>query len=220
MAQNISHSNQVMKKILKELVTNEEKQDVHLAILWNLDQIISLNNEIRNTFRLSELILTLLNQGILNPELIQLKSLKAIINEGLKLFPTLRFPLEVNRYQLEHIVKVLKVQRIGRLKYVMSIPLMEVQKYEVFTLISHPIKISSSELAIPKIKDTILKYEDQSYITTSSSNMFSISETQHVLLEVEPIYRQSMLTCEWAAFNGDIPDMMKICEKSNSNFLV
>ena len=212
LANNISRSNQIMKTILEKLVENDENRDIHHAILWNLDQLVVLNAEIKNTFRLGELTLTLLDQGILNPELIQLNSLKTIVSEGLQLFPAFTFPVKITRYQLDHVVKLLKVQRLGKMKFIMIVPLTDVSRYETFTLISHPIKIGKYSLALPKTKNIILKNQAQTYIITTKEKLYSISNSQHILLEVEPIYKQSLMTCEWAAFKKSITDMIKLCD--------
>ena len=101
------------------MIEQNKKTDLHYAIQWNLDQLLSLNAEILNSFKLAELTLTLLDKGILNADLIELDSFKLIVEEGLKLFPELRFPLEINRTNLRHIVRILKVQRVGKKKFVM-----------------------------------------------------------------------------------------------------
>ena len=211
LSKNISQTNDVMKQILDKLVQHDSNQDIHYALLWNLDQLVSLNIEIANTFRLGELTITLLDRGILNPELIQLSSLKAIIDEGLKLFPTLTFPLEVSRYQLDHVTKLLKVQRLGRHQYIIIIPLTSVRKYKIFKLIAHPLQIDKESLVLPKIQNLILTDKNDTYIVTSQENVYSISASQHILLEIEAIYRQTLLTCEWAVFKERTADIIRLC---------
>ena len=211
LTKNISRSNEIIKSILDKMAENSKNSDIHYAIQWNLDQLVAVNLEIQNTFRLGELTLTLLDSGILNPDLINLNSLKAIIREGLELFPHLSFPVDISRFHLHYIVKILKVQRVGRMQFVMIIPLTGTQNYEVFTIIPHPIKISEHDLAIPKIKHTILKDKDDTYIITNRDRVQSISSSRHILLEVEPIFRQNFVTCEWAVFNGDTREILKKC---------
>ena len=211
LTKNISSSNEIIKSILDKMVEQNKNTDLHYAIQWNLDQLVALNTEIQNTFRLSELTLTLLDQGILNPDLIELDSLNTIITEGLKLFPSLSFPLPISRFQLHHIVKLLKVQRVGRVQFLLIIPLTQPQDYEIFTMVPHPIKISDTTLAVPKVEEIILKTED-TYLTTGKHNIQSISTTKHVLLEVEPIFRQSFTTCAWAVFMKQTADIIKHCD--------
>ena len=211
LAQNVTRSHLIMKDILDKLVENNINAHVHYAILWNLDQLVLLNKEIKMKFRLGELTLTLLEEGILNPELLELNSLQAIVSEGLKLFPELTFPLEITRYQLEHIVKLIRIEKIGRMKYVMMIPLTKTQRYDTYTLIPHPIKISDNALALPQLQNTLLINKEETYVITKKENIYSISDTKHILLETHPIYRQTMVSCEWAAFKKRIHDMIRLC---------
>ena len=210
LSKNISSSNEIIKSILDKMVENNKNNDLHYAIQWNLDQLVALNTEIQNTFRLGELTLTLLDHGILNPALVELDSLDAIVKEGLKLFPSLSFPLPISRFQLHHIVKLLKVQRVGRVQFLLIIPLTQPQVYEIFTIVPHPIKISDTTLALPKMKEIILK-TNNTYLTTEKHNIQSISTTKHILLEVEPIFKQSFTTCAWAAFMKQTPNIIKHC---------
>ena len=226
LAKNISKSNEVMKNILEKLIKNNENQDVHYGVLWNFDQIIALNIEIATTFRLGELTLTLLNKGILNPELIEINSLQTIVNEGLKLFPNLMFPLKIHRYTLVHVIKILRIERVGRHKYLMLIPLTTKKDYKVYKLIAHPIRLGKQSLAVPKVRDLILTNdEDKTYITTNHNNIYSITNELHILLGNEPIYRQTLQTCEWATYNEDLRNTLLLCDfekagKVNDTYVV
>ena len=123
-------------------------------------------------------IVTLLKKGIINAELIDLKSFKKIITKGRKSFPKLEFPLDITRYQLKHIIKILKIQKIGHLKFMMIIPLTRNQEYEVFSLIPHPGKLGPTDLVLPEVRDVILINRD-TYIITNNINVYSISLTKH-----------------------------------------
>ena len=116
---------------------------------------------------------------MINAELIDLKSFKKIITEGRKSFPKLEFPLDITRYQLKHIIKILKVQRIGHLKFMMIIPLTHNQEYEVFSSILHPVKLGPTDLVLPEVRDVISINRD-TYIITNNINVYSISLTKHL----------------------------------------
>ena len=212
LAKNISRSQELVKKILEKIVETNKQQDVHLALLWNYDQIITLNNELTHTFEMAEMTLTLLDNHILNPELIQLDSLKAIIEEGLKLFPNLVFPLTINRYWLHTIAQIIRVEKLGGMKYVMIIPLTHDQRYDIFTLVPHPIKIDNKTLALPRVQSILLKDQDETYMRTEKDNIYSITNSKHIMLDTSPIYRQSMMTCEWAVFQKKTEDILRLCD--------
>ena len=104
------------------MIEGNELSDLHLAIEWNFDRLLAHMTDIKVHFRASEVSLTLLDEGIINPELIDINSFKKIILEGQGAFPTLDFPIEINLINLPRIVKTLKVQKIGHMNYIMVIP--------------------------------------------------------------------------------------------------
>ena len=210
LAKNVSNSVNVIKNILDKLLEAQETADLHYAILWNLDQLVSSITNIMNSFKFGELAITLLNKGILNAELIELQSFERIIVEGRKSFPQLDFPLSIGRYELPHIVKILKVQRIAHLKFLMVIPLTSKQEYEVFSIIPHPVKLGPNALVLPDLRNIIL-VDNNTYIITDNINVYSISLQHHLLLEVEPIYNKMKSTCEWEAFKLNNTAMIELC---------
>ena len=195
---------------MDKLLEAQETADLHYAILWNLDQLVSSITNIMNSFKFGELAITLLNKGILNAELIELQSFERIIVEGRKSFPQLDFPLSIGRYELPHIVKILKVQRIAHLKFLMVIPLTSKQEYEVFSIIPHPVKLGPNALVLPDLRNIIL-VDNNTYIITDNINVYSISLQHHLLLEVEPIYNKMKSTCEWEAFKLNNTAMIELC---------
>ena len=64
LVKNISVHQNTMKEILDKLIANQENSDIHRAIQWNLEKIIGTLKDIKTTFKLSELTLTLLEKGI------------------------------------------------------------------------------------------------------------------------------------------------------------
>lgn len=210
LAKNVSNSFDTVKKVLDKLVEQNELADIHSAIQWNLDQLLASITDNRNAFTSSEVTITLLEKGILNPDLIDLASLENIVSEGRKSFPTLDFPIEISRFQLESIVQILKVQKISLHKFLMVIPITHKRTYDVFTLVAHPIRLDATSLVVPELRNVLLKSND-SYIITDKSNMYSLLTTNHLLLEIEPIYNEQKATCEWEAFKKNTTAMLKIC---------
>ena len=74
LAKNVSNAVSIVKEILDKVVEAQKMADIHYAIGWNLDQLMDSIIDIKNTFKFGELTVTLLEKGILNSELIDLKS--------------------------------------------------------------------------------------------------------------------------------------------------
>jgi len=210
LAKNVSNSISVIKNVLDKLVEAHQTSDIYAAIQWNMDQLASSIQNVRETFKYGELTVTMLNEGILNAELIDLKSFQSIIIEGLKAFPDMNFPLKVTRYQLKTIVKIIKIQTIGHLKYLMIIPLTRKLNFKIDTLIPHPIRLGSTDLVLPEIKDIMLR-NNITYITTVKSNVYSLSTTNHLVLDQEPIFNINKMSCELAAVLKNTSLMLQRC---------
>ena len=225
LTKNVSDAHKKIKTVLDKLVEANDRRDIYDTISWNLEQLIDSVINIKTTFRLSEVINTLLENGLLNPELIDLRSLEKIVSEGLKFFPHLQFPLEVHRYKLSHIVKIIKIHRVAHLKFLMLIPLANKARYEVFTMIPHPISISKSALALPEIKEVLFKNGEETYLLTNKDNVYTFAGENHLLLNVQPINSQFRETCEWSVFKRNINSMLKLCNfkkvgQLNDTFIV
>ena len=217
LAKNVSTSFALVRTILDQLVETQNLKEIHFTILWNLDQLIASSKDIKNTFRSGEFTVTLLEQGTLVPDLIELDSVKRILNEGHKSFPTLHFPLEPTRQNVEHMVKILKVERVAHLKFIMHIPLTYRNNYKIYGMVAHPIQLSPTSLVLPRIRN-IFVMNHESYLVTDKSNVYSILTTKHLLLQPEPVIQQSKMTCEYASFQKNVSAMLNLCnyEKAGS----
>ena len=211
LAKNVSKTHETIKKILDKMIETREKSNIHYALLWNFDQLITNAINAKTTFQLGELSLTLLNHGVINADLLDLNSFKKIIAEGLKLFPHSEFPVEINRYNLNAIVSLLNVQKVSRLQYLMVIPLVHKRRYKIYSIIPHPVQLSQNHLVIPEVKSILLKSNNDTYVITNPNNVHSLPANRHILLNVEPIYKQSKLTCEWSTYMRNISLMVKYC---------
>ncbi len=211
LAENVATSQQNIKKIIEQLVKNQDFDDLHHALIWNFDQIAANIHAIESKFKFAEIVTTLLEQGIIRPELIHLPSLKKIIEEGLKSFPDLEFPLEVDRYQLLDIIKLIQIKKVGHLHYLMIIPLTFKTTYDLIKIIPHPIKLSDTALGLPELKDILLINGNETYISTYESNLFEVSGNISVLLKTEQINQQGKPSCEWEAYNQRNDNMTQLC---------
>jgi hypothetical protein len=75
------------------MVNLNEKREIYQAMMWNLEQLAENAINIHLSFRLGEITITMLESGIINPDLIDITTFKKIISEGLNVFTELEFPL-------------------------------------------------------------------------------------------------------------------------------
>ena len=68
LAKKVTDSFNAVKDVLDQLVTNQELRDIHFALLWNFELLVTAVTNIQNNFRFAELTVTLLDKQILNPE--------------------------------------------------------------------------------------------------------------------------------------------------------
>ena len=210
LSENVTKAISDIKTILDKFVNIKNKEDLHDAILWNVDQLCESTTNTHVLFKLAEIIITLLDTNVLNHDLLQAENLKLIINEGLSRFPSLVFPLEITRYTLVSIIKLIQIQRVGRHKYLMLLPLMRSTEYQAYTLIPHPLSLDQQLLVMPKIKN-ILLHSEQNYTLTTPDKLQTFAQNIHIMTELTPLYTQNKTTCELGGFNGNVTIMLKFC---------
>ena len=159
LANNVSSQISTIKTILDKIVKSQEMQDTHCAILWNLEQIVQSTTIVKNGFTSWEVTVTLLENDILNPELVNLNSLNKTVIEGLLSFSNLEFPVEINRYNTPQIIKLFKIQKISHLKFLVIIPLTHKTIYKAYNLIPRPLKIDHTSLVMREMKEVLLNGE-------------------------------------------------------------
>ena len=211
LAENVAKSQLNIKKIIEQLTKTQDYDDLHHAIIFNFDQISASIHAVESKFKFAEIITTLLERGIIRPELIHLPSLKKIVEEGLKSFPDLEFPLEINRHHLLDITKLLQIRKVGHLHYLMVIPLTFKTSYKLIKIVPHPIKINDYTLGLPELKEILLIDGNKTYISTREGNLFKVSGNYSVLINSEPINQQGKPSCEWEAYKQNSNNMTKLC---------
>lgn len=209
LAKNVSNAISDVKLILDKMVTVRYQRNVYAGILWNLDQISETLINIRLSFRISEMVITMLESGIINPDLIKVETFQKIIEEGLKTFPQLEFPIDINRHYMQDILKLVEVKKAGHNKFLMITPLFSKTKYNIYNMVPHPISIRTETL-IPETTEIIL-VDELNYIITEPKNIHSINNETHVLNSMEPIWKGNKTSCDWVSFNQNLTEMLKLC---------
>ena len=210
LAKNVTKAITDVKIILEKIITMRSKQDAFQGMLWNLDQLVNNAENIKLSFRLGEITLTMLEAGFINPDLIQVKTFNKIVSEGLKAFPNLQFPLKISKTNMPYILKLTEIKKIGHNTFVMITPLVNKQRFQIYNLIPHPVSVKSRTLVLPEIKNTILVDKD-SYIVTDSENIISINNDTHIVDNTEPIWNATKNSCEWEGFKQNASGMVTNC---------
>ena len=181
LAKNVFTQINTIKITLDKIVESQEMQDIHYAILWNLEQIVQSTNIVKNEFRSGVVTVILLEKDILNPELVNLDSLNKTVTEGLQSFPNLEFPVKINRYNMPQIIKLLKIQRISHLKFLVIIPLTHKMTYKAYSLVPHLVKIDQTSLVVPEMKELLLKGEGNYILAEKIKHLFTYEKSAYFI---------------------------------------
>ena len=91
-----------IKLILDKMDRVQETGDLYSLMLWNLDQLIQVSSQTYQSFKLGKVIVTMLEAGIINPDLIDITSLKRIIQDarGSDDFQRIRVPFKYQQINI------------------------------------------------------------------------------------------------------------------------
>ena len=209
LAKNISTAITDVKQILEKIIDVGYKKEVYDGIMFNLDQISEEVSNMEFTFQFSELVITMLESGIINPDLIEVRTFQQIISEGIATFTNLEFPMVINQYTMNDALKLIEVKKVGHNQFVMVTPLFHATNYIIYDMIAHPIAIKSERL-IPEFRNVIM-IGNSSYIITTKENIQTINNKTHLLKNIEPMWSNQTLSCEWASFNKNLTQMLNLC---------
>jgi len=211
LAENVTNAINDVKVILNKIVAVSERAETLNTLLWNIDQIIDSYSELFQSFRIGKLIVTLLESGIITPDLIDIYTFNKIIHEGLSAFPDLTFPINITKYTLPDVIKILHIEKVSHNNFLMMIPLTHKEVYQIYNVIPHPINIETKALVIAELNNVIL-VNNHSYIITSVDNIHSFNkEENHIIKDIVPIYNLHHPTCEWVSFTKNLSAMINLC---------
>ena len=146
---------------------------------------------------------------MINSELLNLQSFKNVIVEGEKHFPHLEFPIRnITRGNLNDILTIIELKMVDTNKYMLVIPLITKNTYDIFQLIPLPVSIQPHELMIADIRrDIVLK----NYMLTSKDKLLKI-QNDYILTENLPVWSQSESSCQLDAFKGNNSEVIRNCQ--------
>ena len=209
LSQNVSFAIHDIKLILERIQTRANEDEMKRSIEWNLSQLIDASLETNLLFKMGETQITLLRGGILNVELIEIKALKKIINEGLGIFPGLEFPMEISKHTLPKIIKLITIQNLENNDFIAIIPLVHKTPYNIYTLVPLPIKFQSS-IMLANTREVILSNGEE-YIVTDKVRVRHVDSNTYMLDKIHPIWSRQRTTCEWEGLQKNASEVLRLC---------
>ena len=207
-----------IKEIFVETEKEKLEKNIWEDINFNLNYLETTTNDYLKLLKIKENKLTLLRNGYLNPEMLDIKQLESAIKQGETALKNLKFPIEeISKRTIHNIIKIIEIKEIKTNRFVAIIPLVTKAKYKINTLIPLPIQLSKNKLVTIKAKNTMLMDNDK-YILTSEENLEKINDNIYMIKQSEPIWRDSS-KCEIAAYKRDTTTVMDICNFENIDSL-
>lgn len=211
LAANVSEALEKIEVILDEFVTYDKTRELTAALLFNLEQLTVSADISLLEFKAQQNYITLLQQGIINPDLIDHESLANIIKEGLSEFKNLAFPIQVEKETLPDIIKLLTIKSLYLNQFIIIIPLFDARPFKINSLIAHPIKLES-QLVLPQVRSIIVAHHAaQKYIKSSEDHILEINNETHIMTQIEPIWDMDRSNCEIAVYQRDLEAILQAC---------
>ena len=211
LSKNLTTSINKIRLILESMTELNERTQSTFTIQWNLEQLKQAAINLLILFRISDNSITLLRSGYINADLLNLETFRRVIVEGTSHYKTMKFPIsEITREHIPEIISLIKIQHIEQNKFIMLIPLVLDVEYETYSLLPHPIKLSTGAIMIAEINDLIL-INDNEYISLHSRDVKSINDETHVIDQTYPSWNHKHDSCEYAGFTGNVDKVLKLC---------
>ena len=212
MEKNITDIFQNIKKIFIEIETEKEQKNIVEHLIFNLKNIEDTSNNYINLLKIKQNKLTLLRNGLINPEIININQFKKVIEEGENSFNNLIFPIqEISKRTILNIIKLIEIREVKTNEFIAIIPLVRNQRYEINTILPLPIQISTTQFLKIKIKNVMLISSDQKFIISEDRNLEKIDDGTFLMKKVEPVWINTTKRCEIAAYKRDTKNVMDIC---------
>ena len=200
-----------IKTVLTNFVEVQEEWQRRSIALWNLETI---KNALENTLillKIAQNTLSLLRNNRVNPDLINIADIKAIISEGELLYPELEFPVpEINRNTMEIILDIINIKTLGNNHFIATIPLIRKRRFSIYSVIPHPMKLANGEIVIAETKELML-YAITDYVLTDLQNLKKIYNNTYLLTANDPIFNITICGCECAGFMSNTDSILQIC---------
>ena len=211
LSKNLTLSIKNIKFILNSMTEANKRTQSTYTVQWNLDQLEQAASNLLILFKVSDNQVTLLRAGYLNVDLLNLETFDTVIKEGMKSFRNTEFPIQVTRENIPEILSLLKIEHLSQNRFIVIIPLVETTKYKAYSLVPHPIKLSSGSIMIAELENDVILVDETEYIVLSSKSVTSINENVHVIVDMFPIWSINHNSCAYAGYIGKVDDVLKLC---------
>ena len=208
---NVTDIFQNIKKIFIELESDKEKDHVLDHMIFNIKNIEDTSNNYINLLKIRQNRLTMLRNGIISSEIINIDQFKKVIGEGQKSLKNLVFPITISKQTIPYIAKLMEIKEIITNKFIAIIPMVTKTKYKINSIIPLPIKISDTNFMKITIRNILLISNEEKIIISDDTNLEKIDENTFIMKKIEPIWTKDTKKCEIAAYKRDIKNVMSIC---------
>ena len=211
LSKNLTMGIKKIRLILESMTELNQRTQSTFTIQWNLEQLKQAANNLLILFRVCDNTVTLLRSGHLNADLLNLETFKRVIAEGTNYYNNMEFPVkELTRENIPEIISLIQIQHVEQNKFIMIIPLVVNVEYKAYSLLPHPIKLSTGVIMIAEVNDLILVNEND-YITLNSREVNSIQEEIHIIDQVYPSWSHEHDSCEYAGYTGNVEKVLELC---------
>ena len=211
LAKNISTSLEDMKLVLTNL-NNVNREAEHKYIIdFNVKQLVDGASNCLLLLKIIDNSLALLRSNVLTYDLFDIDSFRRILQEGSTHFPDSIFPIQdIAPTQLTNILSLIKVEHVSNNQFVMIIPLVHKEPFNVASIIPHPVRIQNGKLMIAEVTE-LIAYRSDKYIVLPTEQAKTLGNDSYIIEDTLPVWNTSYDTCSLVAFKGNITKMSSLC---------
>ena len=181
-------------------------------MIFNLGNIVDTSNNYINLLKIRQNQLTMLRNGFINSEIININQFKKVIFEGENSLKNLVFPIRhISKKTISNIVRIIEIKEVMTNKFIAIIPMVRKIRYQINSILPMPIKLSETNFMKIKINNLMLISNDQKFIISDDSNLVKIDENTFIMRKIEPVWINNTKRCEIAAYKRDTKNVMAIC---------
>ena len=147
LSKNLTTSIKNIKLILENINKVGETAESRFSVTWNAEQLKDAATNMLILFKICDNSLTLLRNGDISSDLLDLETFIKVVKEGEKFYTDMKFPISnLTKEVIPDIIKLLKVKHVGHNKYMLVIPLVRKEIYNIYSLIPHPLRIKKNKI--------------------------------------------------------------------------
>ena len=211
LSKNLTTNFNKIKIILENMHKLNRKVESKTSIIWNLGELKQAAVSLLILFKIADNSLTLLRSGHLNGDLLSLETFREVLTEGKKHYKNLEFPIDnIHKNNTSEIISLLSIKHFGGNKFVMVIPLVNKDKYKIYSLIPHPIKLNSGTLMIAELS-TIILTNNHSYVIVDPNDIKTLNDNRYMIPEIYPIYSLKHHSCEIESLKQNTTAILTLC---------